>query len=205
MSAQKKKSRSIHQIILLNIIVPLLFSTPAGAGWDEGMAASQKGDHKKAYEELLPIAEQGHVSAQTTIGVMYYNGQGVPVDYEAALVWLSLAAGKGHDVAQFNLAVMFDSGTGTDQDFNEAANWYRRAAQQGHVRAQYNLAAMYENGDGVKQDAVRALAWFNIAAAQGDDEAAGNVSRLEQAMTSKQVTAASKLAAECVDNGYKGC
>ena len=195
----------MKKMLLLNIAASLMLAFPATAGWEEGMAAAKKGDHALAYKELLPLAEQGNISAQTTLGVMYFNGQGVPQDYDAALVWLSLAANQGHDVAQFNLGVMYDSGIGIDQDFSLAARWYQLAANQRHATAQYNLAQMYQSGDGVKQDSIRAHMWFNIAATLGNDEAAASLKLIEKTMTAKQVSSAQRLAGACVDNAYQGC
>jgi TPR repeat protein len=40
-------------------------------------------------------AEQGNAKAQTNLGVMYANGQGVPQDYVLAHMWFNLAAAQG--------------------------------------------------------------------------------------------------------------
>lgn len=48
-------------------------------------------DPKKAYELLLPAAEQGRALAQHHIGVMTFSGAGTPQDSIKALMWLQLA------------------------------------------------------------------------------------------------------------------
>ena len=54
-------------------------------------------------------AEQGDVNAQNNLGVMYFQGQGVPQDYKEAAKWLRLAAVKGNKTAQKNLdAAMYE-------------------------------------------------------------------------------------------------
>ena len=45
-----------------------------------------------------PLAEQGNAGAQTNLGLMYANGQGVPKHYVQAHMWLNLAAAQ-NDVA----------------------------------------------------------------------------------------------------------
>ena len=195
----------MNNIDKIIISLALIMTTSTYAGWKEGMAAADKGEHEKAYMEFLPLAESGHVSAQTTVGVMYYSGQGVPQDYDAALVWLNIAANSGHDVAQYNLGIMYDNGIGIDQDFSEAAKWYRLAANQGHARAQLNLGAMYKNGDGVKKDISRAHLWFNIASSMGDNDAAENLQQVELLMTVEQMDDAQLLAGQCVDSDYQDC
>jgi hypothetical protein len=44
-------------------------------------------------------AEQGHAGAQSNLGVIYGEGQGVPQDYVLAHMWFSLAAAEGNDKA----------------------------------------------------------------------------------------------------------
>lgn len=205
MDAQNTLKMPLKKRMLLGFCMSLMLAPEAFAGWDEAMAASQKGEYSKAYKELLPLAEQGNISAQTTLGVMYYNGQGVAEDHGAALVWLSLAASQGHDIAQFNLGVMYDSGVGTDQDFSEAARWYRYAANQRHVTAQYNLGEMYKSGEGVGKDLARAHMWFNISSTLGNDEATAELQQVEKMMTPSQIATARRLAGDCIDSGYQGC
>ena len=83
------------------------------------------------------LAEQGDASAQNTLGIMYYNGDGVPQDYQEAMKWYRLAAEQGHAGAQFNLGVMYASGKGVPQDVQVAVKWWRLAAEQGHAGAQW--------------------------------------------------------------------
>ena len=40
-------------------------------------------------------AESANATAQTSLGVMYENGEGVPQDYVEAYVWFSVAAASG--------------------------------------------------------------------------------------------------------------
>ncbi len=62
----------------------LSLTAPAWAGFDEGVAAYKRGDYATAFREWRPLAEQGKTRAQTKIGFMYYDGQGVPQDYGEA-------------------------------------------------------------------------------------------------------------------------
>ena len=52
----------------------------------------------------------------TTFGVMYYNGWGVPKDYKKAMEWYTKAAGQGFALAQFNLGLMYGKGWGVPKD-----------------------------------------------------------------------------------------
>ncbi len=44
-------------------------------------------------------ANQGNDSAQYSLGVLYYNGQGVPQDMDQAIAWFQEAAEQGNQNA----------------------------------------------------------------------------------------------------------
>jgi len=183
------------------ILVALLLLTlaaPAWAGWDEGVAAYERGDYATALREFQVLAEQGHAKAQNKLGLMYDDGQGVPQDYVEAVKWYRKAAAQDHATAQFNLGFMYDDGQGVPQDYAEAVKWYRRAAEQGHAKAQNNLGLMYDDGQGVPQDYVEAHMWYNLAASglpPGEDRAK-NRDIVAKLMTPAQIAEAQRLASE---------
>jgi len=120
---------------------------PADA--EKAEEAIRRGDFAAALEDLRPLAEQGHVVAQTLLGVLYRDGKGVPQDDKAAAKWFRIAAEQGFHVAQHSLGVMYMDGRGVDADHGEAAKWLRPAAAQGDADAQVNLALIYLKGDGL--------------------------------------------------------
>ena len=95
----RKKATMPRFLILL---CWLLLATPALAGYDEGVAAYERGDHKTALQEFRPLAEQGDADAQTALGWMYYLGQGVTEDYVQAHMWYNLTAAQGDNAAAKN-------------------------------------------------------------------------------------------------------
>ena len=64
---------------------------------------------------------------------------------------------------------------------------------------------MYAKGAGVIQDSVYAHMWWNIAASTGDKDAVSNRDIVANQMTPADISAAQKLARECVRKKYKGC
>ncbi len=65
---------------------------------------AQEGD-QDALRNLINTAEQGHAEAQSNLGVMYTNGQGVPQDDTEAVKWYRKAADQGHARAQFRVSL----------------------------------------------------------------------------------------------------
>ena len=61
---------------------------PVMADFQAGISAYLARDYGSAFRILLPLADQGHIEAQTIIGVMYHNGQGVELDEDQARNWL---------------------------------------------------------------------------------------------------------------------
>ncbi len=110
--------------------------------FEDGVAAYQHIDYATALNFLQPLAEQGDVNAQCNLGLMYFNGEGVPQDFTEAEKWWCMAAEQGHAEAQFNLGVMYANGLGVTQDFAEAVKWYRKAAEQGDTDAQDKLGVV---------------------------------------------------------------
>jgi TPR repeat protein len=185
-------------VYALALAVALVGSAAAGP-FEDGTAAYQKGDFATALRLMRQLADQGIAKAQYALGVMYYNGQGVPQDYAQAVNWYRKAADQGLAVAQFNLAIMYYTGEGVPQDYAQAFSWYRKAADQGHAKAQYNLAIMYNNGLGVPQDYIQAHMWANLAASRFTDptdraDAVKNRDLYASKMTPAQIAEAQRLA-----------
>ncbi|MDJ0943313.1 MAG: tetratricopeptide repeat protein [Kiloniellales bacterium] len=67
---------------------------PGGSGFDDGLAAYDRGDHAEAYRIWLALAERGVPDAQNNLGWLLENGQGADRDLEEALRWYRLAAGS---------------------------------------------------------------------------------------------------------------
>ena len=82
-------------------------------------------------EEWRPLAEQGHVIAQSNLGFLYMQGWGVPQDDDEALKWSRKAAEHGDASALNNLGVMYRDGRGVTQDDVQALMWFTIAAAQG--------------------------------------------------------------------------
>ena len=178
----------------------------------DGKNAYAVGKYANALALFKPLAKQGNAEAQTSLGRMYAEGQGVRRDYPEAAKWFRLAAEQGNASAQQSLGVLYDKGQGVPKDYQEAMKWFRMAAEQGNASAQQNLSVMYSEGHGVPQDYVLALMWEYISASNAaiaDSE--GQTRLIEQPdtiavrMSPKQIARAKGLATKCAANNLKGC
>jgi uncharacterized protein len=116
----------------------VLFAQVTSAGYDEGVAAYERGDYATAIKEWRPLAEQGDADAQFLVGNMYDNGEGVPEDDTEAVNWYRKAAEQGNAWAQFYLGFMYSNGQGVPQDYAEAYALFSIAAAAGNKDAAHN-------------------------------------------------------------------
>jgi len=135
-------------------------------------------NYGKAYQRLLPLAQQNIVDAQYYLATLYDDGRGVIASSAMAAYWYRRAAKLGHINAQYNIGVAHASGDGVQQSLVDAARWWRVAAISGSVNAQFNLGILYLRGDGIRQDSVEAVRWWSKAAEQGDPAAQYNLGAL---------------------------
>ena len=63
------------------------------------MAGGVLENHQEAVKWYRMAAEQGHATAQFTLGDMYVKGEGVLEDYVQAYAWFILAATQGEEQA----------------------------------------------------------------------------------------------------------
>jgi uncharacterized protein len=169
--------------------------------YNDGVDAYKRKDYKEAVKWYTKAAEQGDAEAQSNLGVMYQNGQGVPQDYKEAVKWYTKATEQGFAQAQsnltdaqFSLGAMYQNGQGVPQNYKEAIKWYRISAEQGNAETQYILGTMYRDGLGVLQDYALAHMWFNLCGSSGDKDCVKNRNIVEEEMSPAQIEEAQEMA-----------
>ena len=158
-------------IWLLLFITPFGITSTLAETFEQGKEAYQAKDYKHALEILKPLAEQGNSQAQVTLGIMYDNGHGVPLDQTEAFNWYIKAAKQGDPIVQHDVGVKYFQGQGVDQDYQQAAYWWEQSANAGLADSQFNLGLMYYRGLGIEQDYKKASELFYAAAKQGHGNA----------------------------------
>ena len=84
------------------ILLMLSLAAPLVAGpLEEGYSAYTRGDFATAMRLMRPLADQGNITAQTVVGLMYYFNYGG--DYVSAHMWFNLAAAQGNSFAEMFL------------------------------------------------------------------------------------------------------
>lgn len=175
-----------HLFLLLFLTAALFHGTPSLCDTAKDDDAEEL---KQAVEPIKKAAEQGDITAQYKLGVLYSQGIGMEQDNAKACRWYRKAAEQGDMKAQYMLGRMYYNGEGVPQDFVKARQWWEKAAAQ-KVAAEdhsailyangsfyfniyidgmpeYDIGILYSKGRGVSQDHDMARQWWEKAAARG--------------------------------------
>lgn len=153
--------------------------------YDEGLEAVDK-----ALPWYQKAAAKGDPEAQTRLGQLYDDGEGVEQDTEQAIAWYEKAAAQGDDEAQYLLGLHYDD------DLNDnatAAKYYGLAAEQGNTDAEYRLGLLLLGEPGVSRHAVRAWLYLSLAAEAEHEDAGQARDVLELDMKAPELAQAKKM------------
>lgn len=95
------------------------------------------------------------------IGLCYWYGHIVPLDYEKAVKWYMASAEKRYCGAEHNLFICYRGGTGVAISMEAAFYWLKRAAKHHDAAAQNFLGEYYYEGKLVKRNRRYAKIWFS--------------------------------------------
>ena len=132
---------------IFRIALSLIFLTIG-----HGAGSAEDAPDPWQFRQLQAAAEKGEAAAQTELGEMYENGQGVTQSNAKALGWFRKAADQGYAKAQFDLGTAYDNGDGVEEDHSLAAMWWGLAAEQGNAEAEDVLGDLYFLGDPAVED-----------------------------------------------------
>lgn len=113
------------------------------------------------------LVQAGNAQAMYRLGMLYWEGQGLPKNRARALELLHAAAAEGIRSASYNLAVAYDNGYGVTQSHYRAFQYYAQAARLGDVDATHAVGSFYYWGQGVSQDYAKARYWYRRSAKLG--------------------------------------
>ena len=82
----------------------------------QAVEAERIGDHKKAMEIFIKLAEQGDNVSMVNIGTKYYLGEGVEQNYKKAMDWWIKAFKLGNGDAGGNIGVLYRDGKGVKKN-----------------------------------------------------------------------------------------
>lgn len=174
--------RPILFLLLICIVFPLVSNADQ---LEDAKTAVKNGDFTKALELLRPLAEEGSEDAQTRLGAMYINGQGVKKDIDKGLSLITKAANQGYVNARriafkiyldlvnqgdakllSNLGYMCLEGWGGEQSPGTCMGWLEDGGEIGQENSLKLLARIYTEGlYGITPNKERVTYWSGLRAA----------------------------------------
>jgi hypothetical protein len=156
-----------------------IYRTTIKGGIGVQTSRSSINPHESEFERKHRLAQSGDNIAQFNLGLMYEDGDGIPLDSfsESSLrkmTWLSIRA----------------------LHLKEAEKWYVKSAKKGNSDAMFNLGVMYNNEEAPKDNPYIAFAWWRGAKENGHEQAKINLDILTAKMTKEQIAQAQSLATE---------
>ena len=68
----------------------------AAGSLEDAVSAYRRADYATALRIYRSMADQGRADAQSNLGSMHAEGEGVPRDFVQALMWFTLSAAQNH-------------------------------------------------------------------------------------------------------------
>lgn len=118
------------------------------------------------------LAAKGDPAAVNDIGLMYEQGLGVPVDYDRARRYYTVAMKAGGAGGMISLGSMYEQGHGVAVDYAQARRYYTMAEDAGSALGASMLGLMYQHGTGVPVDYGQAMRLYHEAIVGGPDSLA---------------------------------
>jgi TPR repeat protein len=130
---------------------------------------------------LLEIpAKEGDIIAIYWLGMLSWDGWGIPQNRERALSYLQTAAEGGHRTAQYNLGVAYDNGYNVEKSYYKAFLYYSQSAKQDCKDSMHCIGSLYYWGQGTAQDYTKARYWYRKSAKLGHVDAMCDLARCYQ-------------------------
>ncbi|TQV89666.1 TonB family protein [Aliikangiella coralliicola] len=141
----------------LFIILFLFMSSAVEADFNSALDSYGAGEHAKAYQDFLSMAQLGEKRSQFNLGVMYYHGQHVKKDLNKAYAWMKLAVegetSKPQEKKIFQtIASKIEDKDAAEAEFNKLYKNYSTATL---MKKLYPVIVKAENEHGFSADPVK--------------------------------------------------
>nr|XP_056712774.1 protein sel-1 homolog 2 [Euleptes europaea] len=124
-------------------------------------------DNFTAWRYFRIAADKGNPVGLWGLGLLYFRGGVVQVNYTEAFKYFQKAAEKGLSSAQLQLGVMYLTGLGVRKNYKLAFRYFYLASENGQILAVYYLAEMYTSGTGVFRSCQNAVELYRIVCELG--------------------------------------
>lgn len=166
----------LHNILLASLILLSPLTAKAAQADDDTIS-------RDSIMAVIEAAKESDPVALNTLGLWYYNGRNLQLDYTNAARMFAKAASLGNVEAIGNLGICYRYGHGVEQDSLRAAGLYERSVREGNAALFSQLKAeadkggifecasvahFYNDGIGTARDFALAGHYYGLIARKGD-------------------------------------
>lgn len=101
---------------------------------------------------LETLAAQGNAEAMYELGLRYYKGIGVGVNYKKAKSCLEESVKSGCNSGAYYLGMIYYNGKGTPTNHIKAKEYFEKSDANNNIFSTYYLGKIYYWGDGVEKN-----------------------------------------------------
>lgn len=152
-----------------------------------------------AFVNMAEAANDSSAEASRKLGMRYYRGEGVPLDYNKAVLYLGRAVAQGDAEAAYILGKMYEFGMGVKEDETLSAKWYIAGAELDDPFNQFQASIALYKGAGVPRDRAQAAKWWTLAMGHGEsfrNRYSPTIESAEAMLTPEELAEGRRLAAE---------
>lgn len=107
-------------------------------------------------KNLEKLALNGNVEAIQELGIRYYRGLDVEIDYQKAKGYFDRANSAGCKGSAYYLGMIYYNGNGVPVDHVKAKEYFEKSDANSNVFSTYYLGKLYYWGDGVEKNEAKA-------------------------------------------------
>lgn len=111
---------------------------------------------EKTIGELENLAANGNADAIQELGLRYYKGIGVGVNYQKARKCFEQAGQAGCKSSNYYLGMMYYNGNGMPTNHVKAKEYFEKSDKDNNIFSTYYLGKIYYWGDGVEKNEAKA-------------------------------------------------
>lgn len=111
---------------------------------------------EKTIGELESLAANGNVDAIQELGLRYYKGIGVGINYQKAKNCFEQAGKAGCKPSNYYLGLMYYNGNGMPTNHTKAKEYFEKSDKDNNIFSTYYLGKIYYWGDGVEKNEAKA-------------------------------------------------
>ncbi|MFT5486710.1 MAG: TPR repeat protein [Paracoccaceae bacterium] len=149
-------------ILIVSVLGVFVLSEASANDFETGVQELQRGNNAKGISLLLPLADSGHVSAQSALSGLYATGQAPKLGAEKVLGWLvRIVSGEAGNPKllgrvpassfrfpreMYYIGAIYMQGIGVPSDYAEALKWLRRSSDRWYPPSFYLMGLLYKFG-----------------------------------------------------------